>query len=128
ERVADHRSIAGKGEPRHRHWSIRAGAVVLGTGAFERPLVFPGNDRPGVMLAGAAERYANEFGVVVGDKAVVFTNNDSSYRAAAALVKAGGGVTAIVDVRADISPAARSLAAEANAELLTGHAVVATEG
>ena len=105
ERVADHRSIAGKGEPRHRHWSIRAGAVVLGTGAFERPLVFPGNDRPGVMLAGAAERYANEFGVVVGDKAVVFTNNDSAYRAAAALVKAGGGVTTIVDVRADISPA-----------------------
>ena len=128
ERVADHRSIAGKGEPRHRHWSIRAGAVVLGTGAFERPLVFPGNDRPGVMLAGAAERYANEFGVVVGDKAVVFTNNDSAYRAAAALVKAGGGVTTIVDVRADISPGARSLAADANAELLTGHAIVATEG
>ena len=107
---------------------IRAGAVVLATGAFERPLVFPGNDRPGVMLAGAAERYANEFGVVVGDKAVVFTNNDSAYRAAAALAKAGGGVTTIVDVRAEISPAARSLAAEAGAELLTGHAIVGTEG
>ena len=62
------RRVAGKGEPRHRHWSIRAGAVVLATGAFERPLVFPGNDRPGVMLAGAAERYANEFGVIAGDK------------------------------------------------------------
>ena len=101
---------------------------MLATGAFERPLVFPGNDRPGVMLAGAAERYANEFGVVAGDKAVVFTNNDSAYRAAAALAKAGGGVTTIVDVRAEISPAARSLAAEAGAELLTGHAVVGTEG
>ena len=54
ERVTDHRSVAGKGEPRHRHWSIRAGAVVLATGAFERPLVFPGDDRPGIMLAGAA--------------------------------------------------------------------------
>ena len=63
-------SDAGKGEPRHRHWSIRAGAVVLATGAFERPLVFPGNDRPGVMLAGAAERYANEFGVLPGEKIV----------------------------------------------------------
>ena len=122
------RAVAGKGEPRHRHWTIRAGAVVLATGAFERPLVFPGNDRPGVMLAGAAERYASEFGVVAGDKAVVFTNNDSAYRAAAALAKAGGGVAAIIDVRAEISPAARSLAAEAGAELLTGHAVVATEG
>ena len=105
ERVTDHKSVAGKGEPRHRHWSIRAGAVVLATGAFERPLVFPGNDRPGVMLAGAAERYANEFGVLPGDKVVLFTNNDSAYRAAAALTKAGGGVAAIVDVRAEISPA-----------------------
>ena len=128
ERVTDHRSVAGKGEPRHRHWSIRAGAVVLANGAFERPLVFPGNDRPGVMLAGAAERYANQFGVIVGEKIVVFTNNDSAYRAAAALAKAGGSCAAIVDLRAEISPAARSLAAEAGAELLTGHAVVATEG
>src|SRR4029453_11218338 len=96
-RVTDHKARAGTGEPRHRHWSIRAGAVVLATGAFERPLVFPGNDRPGIMLAGAAERYAVEFGVIPGDKAVVFTNNDSAYRAAVALAKAGGGVTTIVD-------------------------------
>src|SRR5262249_22987333 len=64
ERVTDHKAVAGSGEPRHRHWVIRAGAVVLATGAFERPLVFPGNDRPGVMLASAAERYVNEFGVL----------------------------------------------------------------
>jgi NADPH-dependent 2,4-dienoyl-CoA reductase/sulfur reductase-like enzyme len=64
ERVADHKDKPGKGEPRQRHWSIRAKSVVLATGAFERPLVFPGNDRPGVMLAHAAERYANEFGVL----------------------------------------------------------------
>ena len=121
-------AVAGKGEPRHRHWTIRAGAVVLATGAFERPLVFPGNDRPGVMLAGAAERYANEFGVLPGDKVAVFTNNDSAYRAAAALPRRAAAIAAIVDVRAEISPAARSLAAEAGAELLTGHAVVATEG
>ena len=48
--------------------------------------------------------------MIAGDKAVVFTNNDSAYRAAATLAKAGGGVTTIVDVRAEISPAARSLA------------------
>ena len=29
-------------------------SVVLATGAIERPLVFPGNDRPGILLAGAA--------------------------------------------------------------------------
>ena len=128
ERVTDHKSVAGTGEPRHRHWTIRAGTVVLATGAFERPLVFPGNDRPGVMLASAAERYANEFGVLAGEKAVLFTNNDRAYRAAAALARAGGTVAAIIDVRADIPPAARGLAAEAGAELLAGYAAVATGG
>ncbi len=40
-----------------RVWHIRAGRIVLATGALERPLLFPGNDRPGVMLAGAAQQY-----------------------------------------------------------------------
>ena len=38
--------------PRERLWQVRAKEVVLATGAIERPLVFPGNDRPGIMLAG----------------------------------------------------------------------------
>jgi sarcosine oxidase subunit alpha len=128
ERVTDHKSTPGKGEPRHRHWSIRAGSVVLATGAFERPLVFPGNDRPGVMLAGAAERYANEFGVLPGQKVALFVNNDGAYRAAATMKKAGAEIVAIVDVRGEVSEAAREMAAGAGADLLLGHAVVATEG
>ena len=40
--------------PRERLWQVRANEVVLATGAIERPLVFPDNDRPGVMLADAA--------------------------------------------------------------------------
>ena len=43
--------------PRERLWQVRAREVVLAAGAIERPLVFPGNDRPGVMLAGAARTY-----------------------------------------------------------------------
>ena len=128
ERVTDHKAVVGAGEPRHRHWAIRAGAVVLATGAFERPLVFPGNDRPGVMLAGAAERYVNEFGVLPGERAVIVTNNDGAYRAAAALARTGGKIAGIVDLRAEVSPAARSVAAEAGADLFAGHAVVATDG
>jgi heterotetrameric sarcosine oxidase alpha subunit len=128
ERVTDHKSVAGPGEPRHRHWTVRAGAVVLATGAFERPLVFPGNDRPGVMLASAAERYVNEYGVLPGEKAVIVTNNDGAYRVAAALAGAGSKIAGIVDLRAAVSPAARSLATEAGAELYAGHAVVGTEG
>ncbi|MDX8532295.1 sarcosine oxidase subunit alpha [Mesorhizobium sp. VK25A] len=128
ERVTDHKEAAAKGEPRQRYWAIRAGTVVLATGSFERPLVFPGNDRPGVMLAHAAERYAIEYGVLPGQRIALFTNNDSAYRSAVALKKAGAAVVAIIDVRADISNEMRRLASDAEAELLAGHAVVATEG
>jgi len=128
ERVADHKLAPAGGEPRLRHWTIRAGAVVLATGALERPLIFPGNDRPGVMLASAAERYVNQYGVLTGSKVAIFTNNDSAYRAALAMKKAGAAISAIVDVRGDISKSARRIAYEAGGELLTGHAVVATEG
>ncbi|TIX24515.1 MAG: sarcosine oxidase subunit alpha family protein, partial [Mesorhizobium sp.] len=92
ERVTDHKERPGKGEPRHRYWTIRAKSVVLATGSFERPLVFPGNDRPGVMLAHAAERYANEYGVLPGNRIALFTNNDSAYRSALALKKAGAAI------------------------------------
>jgi len=46
-----------------RLWRIRARHVVLATGAIERPPVFPDNDVPGVMLAGAAARYGDPVGV-----------------------------------------------------------------
>ncbi|HEY6630001.1 MAG TPA: 2Fe-2S iron-sulfur cluster-binding protein, partial [Rhizobiaceae bacterium] len=126
ERVTDHKTAPRAGEPRLRHWTIRAGKVVLATGAFERPLVFPGNDRPGVMLASAAERFAGEYGVLPGGKVVVFTNNDGAYRAALQLREAGCRIVAIVDLREAISEAARALAVRTGAEILTARAVTGT--
>ena len=114
--------------PRQRVWTIRAGQVVLATGAFERPLVFPGNDRPGVMLCDAIRRYAEEYGVAAGRRIVLFTNNDSAYGAADALQRAGVGITALADLRPDPPEACRSLADRAGIELLAGHAVTATHG
>ncbi len=128
ERVGDHKREPAEGEPRHRHWVIRAGKVVLGTGAFERPIVFPGNDRPGIMLADAAARYAIEYGVLPGRKIVVFANNDGAYVSAVALRKAGADIVAIVDVRKSVSEQARRLATQAGGELLLGHAVADTTG
>ena len=61
---------------------LEVSQVVLATGAIERPLVFAENDRPGVMLAGAVRTYVNRYGARPGNRAVVFTNNDSAYRAA----------------------------------------------
>ena len=61
---------------RRRVWHVRAGEVVIATGAYERPLVFPGNDRPGVMLAGALRTYRERF-AVAPERPAVFTNNDA---------------------------------------------------
>ena len=74
---------------RERLWKIRARAVITATGALERPLLFPDNDRPGVMLASAAHKYAQAFGVACGRRAVIAANCDDAYRLAAALAAAG---------------------------------------
>ncbi|MFI8390876.1 sarcosine oxidase subunit delta family protein [Streptomyces sp. NPDC085540] len=112
---------------RERVWRIRARRVVLATGAHERSLAFADNDRPGVMLAAAARAYINRYGVLPGRRAVVFTTNDSAYAAALDLAATGVEVAVIVDTRPDPGEWARR-AREAGIEVLTGHAVVATEG
>ncbi|MEJ5216770.1 sarcosine oxidase subunit alpha family protein [Cognatishimia sp. D5M38] len=97
ERVADH--APNQNGPRHRLWRIRAGQIVTATGAIERPLSFAGNDIPGVMLASAVRDYVNGYGVSIGDRTVVVTNNDDAYRTAIALKNAGLEVPAIIDAR-----------------------------
>ncbi len=82
-----------------RSWRVRAGEVVIATGATERAMVFGGNDRPGVMLASSVQAYLNRWGVVPGRRVVLFTNNNSAYAVAADLVSAGVSVAAILDSR-----------------------------
>jgi sarcosine oxidase subunit alpha len=88
------------GAVRERLWKFRALQVVLATGAFERPMLFPDNDRPGVMLAGAVARYGAHFGVACGRRVVVAAACDSGWQVAHALQAGGVGVAAIVDRRA----------------------------
>jgi sarcosine oxidase, subunit alpha len=97
ERVADH--TPGSEAPRHRLWRIRAGQIVTATGAIERPLSFAGNDIPGVMLASAVRDYAVDFGVSIGDRTVVVTNNDDAYRTAITLKQLGLEIPVILDAR-----------------------------
>ncbi|MFE2881109.1 sarcosine oxidase subunit delta family protein [Streptomyces sp. NPDC059272] len=113
---------------RERVWRIRARRVVLATGAHERSLAFPDNDRPGVMLAASARAYLNRYGVLPGRKAVVLTTNDSAYAAALDLAAAGLEITAIVDTRPSEPEEWASRAREAGMEVLPGHAVAGTEG
>jgi sarcosine oxidase subunit alpha len=90
-----------RSRPAERIWHVRAGRVVLAAGTHERPIAFAGNDLPGVMLAGAVEALLGRFGVLPGERAVVFTTNDAAYAATAALREAGCEVAALVDVRRD---------------------------
>ncbi len=99
ERLTDHLAAPPAGAPRERLWQIRARDVVLATGAIERPLVFPDNDRPGVVLAGAARTYLNRYGALPGKRVVVATGCDSAYAAALDLHHAGVKIAAIADVR-----------------------------
>ena len=101
ERVNKHVAVPGAHQPVERYWRIMARRAVLATGAEERPLVFGGNDRPGVMLASAASTYASHSGVAAGRRGVVFTNNSSGYRTAQSLLSAGMDIAAIIDNRSD---------------------------
>jgi heterotetrameric sarcosine oxidase alpha subunit len=123
ERVADHLPEPPPHGVRQVLWLVRAKRVVLATGAIERPLVFADNDLPGVMLASALRRYANEFAVGAGRRAAFFTNNDSAYAAALDLARAGIAVHAIVDSRAAPPDGAVDAARRTGIEVLTGHVV-----
>ena len=128
ERRTDHLSYPERrGLVRQRLWKVRARQVVLATGAHERPLVFRNNDRPGVMLASAAQSYVNRYAVRPGTGAVVFTNNDSAYEPALDLADAGLRVI-VVDVRTELSDARRSQLRRAGIELLAGHAITGVRG
>jgi sarcosine oxidase subunit alpha len=129
ERRTDHLGPgATPGRSRQRVWHVRAKEVVLATGAHERPLVFNGNDRPGVMLAGAVETYIRRYAVRPGNRAVLFTNNDSAYETALALADSGVDVSAIIDVRQRVRSALPEKARTRGIQIFEGHAVVATEG
>jgi sarcosine oxidase subunit alpha len=114
--------------PKQRHWRIQARRVVLAAGALERPIVFPGNDTPGVMLAGAGLAYARRYGVAVGNEVAVFTNNDAGWARAAALSRAGVPVRAVIDPRKESHGRAAADLAETGTEILTGHVVTAARG
>ncbi len=110
ERRTDHLGAAAPPyRSRQRIWRIRARHVLVAAGAHERPVVFADNDRPGIMLAGAARTFLHRYGVAAGRAAVVFTTDDSAYAAAVDLADAGVDVRAVVDARPE--PPATWLAA-----------------
>ena len=99
ERVNDHVLEPSPYEPRQRYWRIMAKRAVMATGAEERPIVFGGNDVPGVMLASAMRTYANRYATAAGKSVVVFANNNSAERTARDMRAHGIHVEAVIDFR-----------------------------
>ncbi|MEY5038949.1 MAG: hypothetical protein RL472_2055, partial [Pseudomonadota bacterium] len=102
ERVGLHKS-ARPDLPREAFWRITARRAILAAGALERPIAFPMNDRPGIMMAGAVQTYLNRYGVAPGKRVTLFANNDGARAAARDLMAAGVQVAAILDSRASAS-------------------------
>lgn len=102
ERVADHLADP-KNAPRQIFWRIVSKHIILATGAHERPIAFPNNDRPGIMLASAVRTYLHRFGVAAGQRVAVFTNNNDGWKTVQDLQTAGITVTALIDTR-DVTP------------------------
>jgi sarcosine oxidase, subunit alpha len=126
ERVADHDpDLMKDGAPRHRLWKVRAGQVVLATGAIERPIAFANNDRPGIMLATAARALIERYGVTPGANGIVFANNDDAYRTALTLKAAGIGVC-VVDSRVRPGPLGEA-AGNAGIEIMSNSALAGVE-
>jgi sarcosine oxidase subunit alpha len=128
ERVTDHLANPSPNLPRERLWQVRAKEVVIATGAIERPLVFPENDRPGIMLADAARTYVNRYGVRPGNQAVVFTACDTAYEAALALHEAGVEVRLIADLRPNPSGPAVDAARRAGIKVMGSATILGTHG
>ena len=93
-------AIVGRNHPVavERLIKARSKVLVVAPGLIERPYVFDGNDKPGVMLSGAVRRFMNMYAVRPGNTAVVFTANPDGDAAAADLDRAGVDVM-VVDAR-----------------------------
>ncbi len=115
-----------------RMYRIRAGQVIIATGGWERPFVFENNDRPGILLASAAQRLVHLDRCKIHGPAVIVTDNPQGYRVAHQLAKAGTTIAAVVDLNESPSAPAEGLPVRAGKMILstqgTAHVTAAVIG
>lgn len=107
---------------------ITAKAVVIATGAYERPLVFGNNDLPGIFLSSGALRLLNQYGVRPGTRAVVATTVDDGFEAAMTLLSAGMHVEAVIDYRTGAQTLSTERLQQRGVKLLQGYRVDRAHG
>ena len=127
ERTRDHIENPNKFTPRQKLWYIRAKEIIISTGSLERPLIFGNNDRPGILLSSAAKEYLKVYGVLVGRKPIIFTNNDSAYDTAIEFKKNGINPL-VVDTRTNSDSSVISEAKNLNIDIKFSHGIANTKG
>ena len=76
---------------------IGAGRVVIATGAYDRPIAFPGWTLPGVITAGAAQTLMKNQWVVPGKRILMAGTGPFQLPVAAHLVNSGATVVALLE-------------------------------
>ena len=128
ERVTDHLASPPEHVPRQRLIHLRARRVVMATGSIERPLVFPDNDKPGVMLASAIRTYINQYAVLPAQRIAIFTNNDDAYRSAFDAKASGAAEVTVIDARLRVDAALVNRALAAGIACLSDGRVTGVHG
>ncbi|MEL6647221.1 MAG: 2Fe-2S iron-sulfur cluster-binding protein [Pseudomonadota bacterium] len=97
--IYDHQMVAivehGRFGAAPRLRRMRAGRIILATGALDRPITFANNDLPGIMSLTAGCTYLAQHRVLVGRAIALVSNNSFADPAAAMLSAAGAEVTRI---------------------------------
>lgn len=91
-------AFRSEGLGRYTLLKIRARSVIVATGAMEKSLVFPGNDLPGVMGAGAAQTLMNVFGIRPSDEPLIVGAGNVGVIVAYQALQAGIRVRAVIDI------------------------------
>jgi len=76
---------------------VHARAVILASGAYERPAMIPGWTIPGVMTIGAAQTLARRYGVAPGNRVLIAGHGPLGLQLAAELIGLGASVVALAE-------------------------------
>ncbi len=87
--------------PKDGYFELTAGAIVLAMGCRERTrgsILIPGDRPAGIFTAGAAQRYINIEGYMVGRRAVILGSGDIGLIMARRMILEGAEVAACVEI------------------------------
>ncbi|MEM7444727.1 MAG: 2Fe-2S iron-sulfur cluster-binding protein [Pseudomonadota bacterium] len=76
-------------------YALKPGALIVATGAYERPIMIPGWTLPGVMTVGAAQTLWRSYGVLPGKRVAIFGNGPLCAQVALELSKGGAEITVL---------------------------------